>query len=151
MLEGYDVVAYFTAGKAVPGSARHRFEYESVAYHFASEAGLAAFKQNPGKFQPAYHGYDATGMVYALPDRADPQHWRLIDGRLFFFADAASMAAFELDTAANIALADRYWKAEVDGHNSAWQRTRRLLDRVPHYKSREELAREVAAAQAKSG
>ncbi len=61
------------------------------------------------------------------------------------------MAAFELDTAANIALADRYWKDEVDGHDSAWQRTRRQFDRVPHYKSRDEFAREVAAAQAKSG
>ena len=75
----------------------------------------------------------------------------MIDGRLFIFADAASQAAFELDTQAHIALADHYWKSEVEGSNSTWQRAWRRLDRVPHYKSGDEMAREVAAAKAKAG
>jgi hypothetical protein len=63
----------------------------------------------------------------------------------------ASSTAFELDTRNNLALADKYWKEEVAGSNSYWQRTKRLLFRVPHYKSGEELNRLVQEAAAKRG
>ena len=49
----------------------------------------------------------------------------------------------------NLELAEKYWKEEVAGSNSIWQRTKRLIFRVPHYRSGEELARDVAAAKAK--
>ena len=48
----------------------------------------------------------------------------------------------------NIALADRYWKDEVAGNNSFLQRDKRLVFRVAHYKSGEELAKMVAEAKA---
>lgn len=151
MLRGYDVVAYVTLSQAVPGSAQHRSEFEGVTYHFSSAEHLAQFLREPARYQPAYHGLDATRMVYALPEAADPTVWRHIDGRVFLFADAASKAAFELDVSGNIALADSYWKSEVAGSNSAWQSLRRRVDRVPHYRSRDELAEAVAAAQGKPG
>jgi len=151
MLQGYDLVAYHTDGRALPGQLQWSFEHEQVIYQFASAAHRELFLQDPRKYLPAYHGYDAMRMVFAIPERADPNQWALIDGRLFFFADAASMAAFDLDRAGHMALADRYWADEVRGRFSEWQRTRRLLDPVPHYKSRDELAREVAATKAKAG
>ncbi len=147
MLRGYDVVAYVTDARAVPGSAQFRTQFEGVSYQFASAEHLALFLREPAKYQPAYHGYDATRMVYAIPELADPTVWRSIDGRVFLFADAASKAAFELDLAGNVALADKYWKSEVAGSNSAWQGLWRRVDRVPHYRSRDELARAVAEAK----
>ena len=45
-------------------------------------------------------------------------------------------------------LADTYWATEVAGSNSFWQRAKRLVFRVPHYKTGEELAALVAAAKA---
>jgi YHS domain-containing protein len=148
MLRGYDVVAYVVQGQAVRGAAGLRHEYQGVAYHFASESNRAAFAQDPARYQPAYNGFDATRMVYAIPQDGDPRSWRVIDGRLFIFADEASLAAFALDPAGNIALADKYWATEVAGSLTWWQRSRRSIDRVPHYKSRDDLAREVAAAKA---
>lgn len=151
MLRGYDVVAYATDGRAVPGVPQFRTQFEGVTYQFGSAEHLALFQREPVKYQPAYHGYDATRMVYAIPELADPTVWRSIDGRVFLFADAESKAAFELDLAGNVALADRYWKTEVAGSNSAWQGLWRRVDRVPHYRSRDELARAVAEAKAKPG
>jgi YHS domain-containing protein len=151
MLRGYDVVAYVSMAQAVQGSPQHRTEFEGVTYFFSSAEHLAQFQREPARYQPAYHGYDATRMVYALAEPADPTIWRTVDGRTFLFADATSKAAFELDLAAQIALADRYWKSEVAGSNSAWQNLRRSVDRVPHYRSRDELAQAVAAAKAKPG
>lgn len=151
MLRGYDVVSYVVDARAVPGSPQFRTQFEGVTYQFANAANLALFLRDPAKYQPAYHGYDAMRMVFAIPEPANPTVWRSIDGRIFLFADAESKAAFELDAAGHVALADRYWKAEVAGSNSAWQGILRRFDRVPHYRSRDELARAVAAAKAKPG
>jgi YHS domain-containing protein len=148
-VRGYDVVAYTTQGRAVPGSPRFRSAFEEVTYFFASAEHQVLFDREPARYQPAYHGYDATRIVYAIPELADPEVWLAIDGRVFLFADADSKAAFELDLPGNVALADRYWKAEVAGSSSLWQGLWRRADRVPHYRSRDELAR--AVAQAKGG
>ena len=147
MLRGYDVVSYVTDNRAVPGLPQFRTQFEGVSYQFASAENMALFLHEPAKYQPAYHGYDATRMVYAIPELADPTVWRRIDARVFLFADAASKAAFELDLAGNVALADKYWTSEVAGSNSAWQGLWRRVDRVPHYRSRDELARAVAEAK----
>lgn len=149
MLRGYDVVGYFTAGQALPGLPQHRVELDGVAYQFASAEHQAQFQLEPQRYRLAYHGFDAMRMVFAIPDAADPAVWLLHEGRVFFFADAASKQAFELDLAHNVALADAYWRDEVAGHNSAWQSLQRRIDRVPHYRSRDALAQAVLEAQSK--
>lgn len=149
MLRGYDVVGYFTLGQAQPGLPSHRLEADGVVYLFANAENLERFRSAPAQYQVAYHGFDAMRMVFAIPDAADPAVWLQCEGRVFFFADAASKAAFELDPGGHIALADGYWRDEVVGHNSAWQALWRRVDRVPHYRSRDDLALEVAQAQGK--
>jgi ABC-type branched-subunit amino acid transport system substrate-binding protein len=59
------------------------------------------------------------------------------------------MDAFLLDQKQNLALANKYWAEEVKGGNSFIQRAKRLVFRVPHYKSGADLANMVAAAKAK--
>ena len=51
--------------------------------------------------------------------------------------------------AEDVELAEKYWKEEMAGGNSFVQRGKRLVFRVPHYKSGEELVKMVADAKAK--
>ena len=90
-----------------------------------------------------------TASPTRIPWGGDADTWQIIDGKLYIFGGQGSKDAFELDVAGNLALADKYWDDEVDGSNSFFQRTKRLVFRVPHYKSGEELAEQVAAAKAK--
>jgi YHS domain-containing protein len=147
MLKGHDVVAYFTLGRHVLGQPHIKSVYEGVTFRFANTEHKALFDQSPAKYLPQYGGFCADGIVYAIPWGGDADIWRIYDGKLYIFGGAGSRDAFELDTAANLKLADRYWAEEVAGSNSFWQRTRRLVFRVPHYKSGDELARAVAQAQ----
>ena len=149
MLKGADVVAYFTQGKYVQGSPQFSTRYQDVTFRFASAEHKALFDAAPQKYLPQYGGYCANGIVYAIPWGGDADTWRIVDGKLYIFGGQGSKDAFLLDVPGNIKLADQYWKSEVDGSNSFWQRSKRLVFRVPHYKSGEELAKEVAAAQAK--
>jgi len=149
MLKGADVVAYFTQGKYVQGSPQYSSRYQDVTFRFATAEHKALFDAAPLKYLPQYGGYCANGIVYAIPWGGDADTWRIVDGKLYIFGGQGSMDAFLLDVPGNIKLADQYWKSEVDGSNSMWQRSKRLVFRVPHYKSGEELAKDVAAARAK--
>lgn len=148
MLKGADVVAYFTDGAYRPGSADHRSSYEGVSFWFASADHKSQFDQSPQRYLPQFGGYCANGIAYGIPWGGDADTWKLIGGKLYIFGGQGSKDAFELNEAANLALANRYWAEEVQGSNSFIQRAKRLVLRVPHYKSGEELAREVAAAKA---
>jgi YHS domain-containing protein len=147
MLKGHDVVAYFTQGKHAMGSAQFSSVYEGITYQFSSAEHKALFDKEPAKYQPQYGGYCANGIVYGIPWGGDADSWRMIDGKLYIFGGAGSRDGFLLDVPANIKLADKYWAEEVSGSNSFWQRSKRLVLRVPHYKSGAEIAAMVAAAK----
>ena len=149
MLKGHDVVAYFTDGRHALGSPQWSSVYQDVTFRFASAEHKRLFDAQPLNYLPQYGGYCANGLVYGIPWGGDADTWRIVDGKLYIFGGQGSKDAFELDLAANRALADRYWKEEVSGSNSFWQRSKRLVLRVPHYKNGEELARMVADAKAK--
>ena len=149
MLKGADVVAYFTQNRYVQGSPQFKSDYQGVTFRFSSAENKALFDREPTKYQPQYGGYCADGLVYGIPWGGDAETWRMVNGKLYIFGGAGSRDAWMLDEPRNLVLADKYWKEEVEGSNSFWQRTKRLVFRVPHYKSGEQLAAAVAEAKAK--
>ncbi len=151
MLKGADVVAYFTEGQYQQGSPDFKSVYEDVTFYFASAEHKQAFDASPAQYLPQYGGYCTNGITYGIPWGGDADTWKVVDGKLYIFGGQASKDAFELDEATNGALAQKYWAEEVKNSNSFWQRGKRLVFRVPHYKSGEELAADIAAAKAKAG
>lgn len=149
MLKGHDVVSYFTQNKHALGSPQITSLYEGVTFRFASAEHKALFDKEPAKYIPQYGGYCADGIVYGIPWGGDADTWTMRDGKLYIFGGQSSKDAFELDPAANFVLADKYWSEEIKGSNSFYQRTKRLVFKVPHYKSGKELADLVAAKKAK--
>ena len=150
MLKGYDVVSYFVDNKDSIGSASFRSNYQGITFQFTSAEHKALFDKAPTRYLPEFGGYCANGIVYGLPWGGDGDTWKMIDGKLYIFGGHGSKDAFLLDEAGNLALANKYWVDEVQGSNSFSQRTKRMVFRVPHYKSGEELAKAVAAAKAKN-
>ena len=148
MLDGHDVVAYFSQGRHAMGQPQFKSQHLGVTFHFSSAAHKALFDAAPAKYLPQYGGFCANGIAYAIPWGGDADSWRIIDGKLYMFGGAGSLEAFLLDVPGNIKLADAYWANEVRGSHSFWQRSKRLVLRVPHYASGAELAQRVAAAKA---
>lgn len=148
MLDGHDVVAYFTQNRHAMGQPSIKSVHQGVTFYFASAEHKALFDAGPAKYIPQFGGFCANGIVYGIPWGGDADTWRIVDGKLYIFGGAGSRDAFLLDPPGNRALADKYWATEVAGSNSFWQRTKRLVFRVPHYASGAELAQRVAAAKA---
>jgi len=147
MLKGHDVVAYFTQGKHAMGNPQFASTYENVNFHFASSEHKALFDKDPAKYIPQYGGYCANGVAYGIPWGGDADTWRIEGGKLYIFGGKESKDAFELDVTGNLKLAQKYWDEEIKGSNSFIQRSKRIMFKVPHYKSGEELAKMVAAAK----
>jgi len=145
MLKGHDPVAYFTAGKPVPGDPAFRTDFDAVTYRFVNEENRFTFMKNPLKYVPMFGGHCANRMAYAIPTEGEPDAWKIIDGRLYIFGGAAARRYFVMDEEANVRLAQRYWKDEVEGSIAVVQRYKRLVLRVPHYKSDKELEAEWQA------
>ena len=147
ILKGHDVVAYFTDKADRPGSPAIRSVYKGVTFRFATPEHKALFDQAPEKYIPQFGGYCTNGIVYGIPWGGDTDLWEIFDGKLYMFGGRGSHDAFMLDVPRNMALANKYWSEEVNGANALVQRTKRLVFRVPHYKTGKELAEEVARAK----
>jgi YHS domain-containing protein len=147
LLFGYDVVAYFTDGQPEKGSATIKSVYKDVTFRFANAEHKALFDKSPEKYIPQFGGYCTNGLVYAVPWGGDADRWKIIDGKLYMFGGQGSMDAFMLHPAENMVLANRYWNEEVNGSNAFFQRSKRLVFHVPHWKTGKELAEEVERAK----
>jgi YHS domain-containing protein len=141
MLEGHDAVAYFSQNAAVKGDPSIKLEHKGVTYRFASEANKAEFARNPDKYMPQFGGFCSNGINYAVPwgGGGGPNTWRIYRGKLYVFGGQASRDHFEVDTEKNLELAHKYWNEEVAGSNALLTRWKRLVLRVPHYKTGKEL------------
>lgn len=149
MLKGYDVVSYFVDNKHAMGSTQFKSNYKGIIFQFASADHKALFDKEPTKYLPEFGGYCSDGIVYGIPWGGDGDTWIMREGKLYIFGGQGSKDAFLVDEKNNMPLAQKYWKEEISGSNSFIQRSKRLMIRVPHYKSGEELAKLVAEAKAK--
>ena len=142
MLRGNDAVAYFTAGRAVAGSSGIKTEHHGLTYRFASDENLRQFITNPERYVPQFGGFCAQEMVFAIPNAADAATFKIIDGKLYLFASPRARLLFEMDQERNLKLAWHYWETEVQESNWRFQSWKRLVLRVPQYRSNAELAEE---------
>jgi YHS domain-containing protein len=150
MLMGHDPVAYFTQNDAVAGNPAIQAEHMGVTWRFASEANKTEFLREPARYMPQFGGYCSNGINYAVPWGAGggPNTWRIYRGKLYVFGGQSSRDQFEMETELNLQRAHQYWTSEIAGSNPLWVRYKRMVFRVPHYKSDAALQAEWEARRA---
>jgi hypothetical protein len=108
-LSGYDAVAYFSESKAVPGSPQFEHQWAGLRWRFASAAHLKAFAAAPEKYAPQYGGYCAYAVFKNRIAPADPEAWKVVDGKLYVNFDKNVRALWEKELPDAIPRADRNW------------------------------------------
>ncbi|MBT8220551.1 MAG: YHS domain protein [Bacteroidia bacterium] len=102
-IQGYDLIAYHTTRKALPGSSEWSYSYDSILYYFVSAAHRDLFAQNPAKYLPAYGGYCAYGVgMDIIPGKympgkypIDPKSFKIIQDTLHLFYNEPEFNALE--------------------------------------------------------
>ncbi len=108
---GYDPVAYFTDGQAVKGSMEFAYTWLGATWYFASAEHRALFVADPVKYAPQYGGYCAVEIIGGGTAGANPENWRIVDGKLYLHGGPKSMmASWEKDAHENIEKADAQWE-----------------------------------------
>ena len=117
-VSGYDVVAYFDLPQAevgqsqplgVPGRSDITAEYNGATFAFSTEANRDKFLANPVQFVPQYDGHCAYGVSRGGKVPANPNLWRIVDGKLYLNITKNVVGFWEEDIPGNISLAGSNW------------------------------------------
>lgn len=108
-VDGYDVVAYFTRGEAVRGSAAHTAAWQGREWRFANARHRRLFRAHPERYAPAYEGHCAWAMSQGRLADGRAQFWAIHEGRLFFNCNAEVHERWLENREALIEAADREW------------------------------------------
>ena len=119
-VSGYDVVAYFNLPQSdvgtpqaagVPGNASITAEYNGATFAFSSEANRDAFVADPARYAPQYDGHCAYGVSRGGKVPANPNLWRIVDGKLFLNITKNVVSFWEEDIPGNLKLSETNWVA----------------------------------------
>lgn len=108
-VSGYDPVAYFTMGKPVEGKSDLEYEWNGAIWRFASRQNLDAFKAMPEDYAPQYGGYCAWAVSQGYTASANPEAWKIVDGKLYLNYSKDVQARWERDIPGNVAKANVNW------------------------------------------
>jgi hypothetical protein len=109
-IRGYDTVAYFTQHAPVRGTPAYTADWVGSTWQFASAANRDLFLADPVRYLPQFGGLCTGALGYGVAVAADPEAWRIVDGRLYLFADKQGL---ELDFDANP-------QAAIDAASAHW-------------------------------
>jgi hypothetical protein len=113
---GYDTVAYFTVGKAVPGTLEYQTTWHDARWQFANKNDLDLFVANPEKYAAQYDGHCAMGVSYESghKDTVDPEAFTIVNGKLYVNHTKFWTTEWRKNEAENISRADKNWQTVKD-------------------------------------
>ncbi len=111
---GFDAVAYFTEGKPVEGKSDFKTSYMGADWLFSSEENLMAFKSNPEKYAPQYGGYCAWAVSQGYTAKGDPEHWSIVDDKLYLNFNAEVQNRWNRNKENFITEANKNWPSVLD-------------------------------------
>ncbi len=109
VLNGYDPVAYFTKGKALPGHLDYQLVFDGMTFRFINDRHRDLFVGNPDKYIPQFAGSCAVAMVRGVEVATDPRLWKIHGGKLYVFATIRARESFEQDPDITVARAHANW------------------------------------------
>jgi YHS domain-containing protein len=111
-VSGYDVVAYHglaQSASAIPGRSDITAKYNGAVFAFSNVENRDKFLSNPAKYAPQFDGHCAFGVSKGGKVPANPNLWRVVDGKLY------------LNITRNVA---GFWTSDIPGNisrgNSSW-------------------------------
>jgi YHS domain-containing protein len=108
-LKGYDPVAYFTEQRPMKGDAQYQYAWDGATYRFASAKHLELFKADPDRYLPQYNNWCAASVAKGVKVQGHPEHWLVVDGRLYLFGGPAGPNLMRTDPKAMQSLAEKNW------------------------------------------
>jgi YHS domain-containing protein len=114
-IRGYDAVAYFKVSKRVQGNEQYQHTWNGATWYFSSEANRDAFAKDPEKYAPQFGGYCAYAASRDYIYDADPNFWKIVDGKLYLNFNGDAKKEWEKDIPTNIKKGNENWPDLMKG------------------------------------
>ncbi len=108
-LNGYDTVAYHTAGVATRGSTEFSTVHLGKSWLFASAENRNRFMTDPDAYRPQYGGYCAWAMAKGQGAPGSPEVWHIVNAKLYLNVSAGIKKRWLKDVDGFILRADAEW------------------------------------------
>jgi YHS domain-containing protein len=83
-MDGFDVVAYHTAGAPAKGIASRSVEYKGKTWLFSSAENASKFSADPERYAPRYNGWCSYAVSEGYGAEVDfVNGWAVLDGKLY--------------------------------------------------------------------
>lgn len=82
-IRGYDAVAYRAIEAATEGKPEYEYAWNGAKWLFVSAENRERFAANPEMYAPEYGGFCAFSMSQNTVMQADPEQWKIVDGKLY--------------------------------------------------------------------
>ena len=109
-LKGYDAVAYFAVNNAVKGDAKYAYVWNGAKWLFSSEENMNKFMADPAAYAPQFGGYCAYAVSEGYTADADPEAWKVVDGKLYLNYNREVQQTWEKNEAERIDNARKHWQ-----------------------------------------
>jgi YHS domain-containing protein len=113
-IKGYDTVAYFTKGQPTKGNSEFVFTWNGARWQFASAAHRDMFAANPERYAPQFGQFCSMGLALGKRAIADPEAWKIVDGKLYLYFSRGARDKFQQDTPKNLKKAKANWQHHND-------------------------------------
>lgn len=109
IIQGYDVVSYFTDPAPIKGNEKFTARYQGATYWFASQEHVDLFKDNSEKYAPQYGAFCGYAVSLKKLRPVDPTIFQIEKGRLILQHTKQAYDLFNKDVKGNTLLADKNW------------------------------------------
>ncbi len=109
ILEGYDVISYFTGDKPVMGNKDFDARYNGATYWFSTAENASKFKDSPEKFAPQFGGFCGYAVSLGKLRPVNPLIYQLYKGKLILQHTQDAYDHFNKDLDGNVEKADHNW------------------------------------------
>ncbi len=111
-IKGYDPVAYFTLGRATPGTTEFEHVWHNMRWRFATKEHRDRFVADPVRYAPQYDGFCAMGLAMdGKKYEVDPEAWAVVEGKLYLTFNREALEAWRKNLKTNVDRADSAWQA----------------------------------------
>lgn len=111
-VSGYDVVAYHglvQSAPAVPGRTDLTAKHNGSVFAFSTPQNRDLFVSNPAKYAPQFDGHCAFGVSKGGKVPANPNLWRIVNGKLYLNITSNVAGIWVSDIPGNISRGNSSW------------------------------------------
>ena len=110
-LRGFDAVAYFAVDSAVKGDAKYEYAWNGAKWLFTSEENMKKFQASPETYAPQFGGYCSFAVSEGYTADADPEAWKVVDGKLYLNYNKQVREKWEKDQNERIEKGAANWRS----------------------------------------